>query len=316
MQTRAIGSLSASVVGLGCNNFGGRIDEAATERVVDAALDAGITLFDTADIYGGTLSEEYLGRALGSRRDEALDRHEVRRSRSTTNARAARARRTSRARAKTACAGSAPTASTCTSCTSPTRRRRSTRRSARSTSSCARARCARSACSNFSAEQIDEADAHQRRPRHRPVRERAERVQPAAARPEQHGVLDACARNDLAFIPYFPLASGVLTGKYRRNEAPPAGHAPRGHARRTRATRRSPTRCFDRVEALDGVRARHGHTLLELAIAWLLAQRPVASVIAGATKPEQVARQRGGGRLGAQRRRPRGDRRGDRVAKG
>src|SRR4051794_41921570 len=72
MDTRKIGTLDASVVGLGCNNFGGRIDEAATHRVVAAALDAGITLFDTADIYGGTRSEEYLGRALGSRRDEAI----------------------------------------------------------------------------------------------------------------------------------------------------------------------------------------------------------------------------------------------------
>jgi aryl-alcohol dehydrogenase-like predicted oxidoreductase len=72
METRAIGSLQATVVGLGCNNFGGRIDEAATKKVVSAALDAGITLFDTADIYGGTLSEEYLGRTLGARRDEAL----------------------------------------------------------------------------------------------------------------------------------------------------------------------------------------------------------------------------------------------------
>src|SRR5579863_2713263 len=72
METRTIGKLDASAVGLGCNNFGGRIDEAATGKVVNAALDAGITLFDTADIYGGTRSEEYLGRALGSRRDEAI----------------------------------------------------------------------------------------------------------------------------------------------------------------------------------------------------------------------------------------------------
>src|SRR5882724_9847595 len=72
MQTRNIGTLPASVVGLGCNNFGGRIDEAASRAVVDAALDAGITLFDTADIYGATLSEEFLGRALAGRRDRAL----------------------------------------------------------------------------------------------------------------------------------------------------------------------------------------------------------------------------------------------------
>ena len=79
MQTRAIGSLHASVIGLGCNNFGMRIDADASKKVVDAAIDAGINMFDTADIYGGTLSEEYLGRALGARRDQALRRDEVRR---------------------------------------------------------------------------------------------------------------------------------------------------------------------------------------------------------------------------------------------
>ena len=72
MRTRRIGSIDVSVVGLGCNNFGGRADEAATKTVVDAALDAGITFFDTADIYGATLSEEYLGRALGPRRDDVI----------------------------------------------------------------------------------------------------------------------------------------------------------------------------------------------------------------------------------------------------
>ena len=72
MQTRSIGSLDASLVGLGCNNFGGRIDATETKRVVDAAIEGGITLFDTADIYGGTRSEEFLGRALAGRRDRAL----------------------------------------------------------------------------------------------------------------------------------------------------------------------------------------------------------------------------------------------------
>src|SRR5437660_5293472 len=72
METRAIGSLDVTVVGLGCNNFGGRLDEAATKRVVDAALDEGITLFDTADTYGGGRSEELLAKALGSRRDEVV----------------------------------------------------------------------------------------------------------------------------------------------------------------------------------------------------------------------------------------------------
>src|SRR5947209_327829 len=72
MQTHKIGTLTVSVVGLGCNNFGGRLDADATARVVHAALDAGINFFDTADIYGGTRSEEFLGRALGHRRDEVI----------------------------------------------------------------------------------------------------------------------------------------------------------------------------------------------------------------------------------------------------
>lgn len=72
MEKRRIGSLEVSVVGLGCNNFGGRIDEQRTAAVVDAALDAGINFFDTADVYGGTRSEELLGRALGSRRSSVI----------------------------------------------------------------------------------------------------------------------------------------------------------------------------------------------------------------------------------------------------
>ena len=72
MDTRRIGSLTVSLAGLGCNNFGSRLDEAASREVVAAALDAGITFFDTADIYGSTLSEQYLGRALGRRRDEVV----------------------------------------------------------------------------------------------------------------------------------------------------------------------------------------------------------------------------------------------------
>src|SRR5688500_9472485 len=72
MQTRQIGSLNVSVVGMGCNNFGGRLDADGTARVVQAAIDAGVNFFDTADIYGGTKSEEFLGRALGSRRGEVV----------------------------------------------------------------------------------------------------------------------------------------------------------------------------------------------------------------------------------------------------
>jgi aryl-alcohol dehydrogenase-like predicted oxidoreductase len=90
MDKRRIGSLEISIVGLGCNNFGGRMDEAATARVVDAALEAGINFFDTADVYGGTKSEEFLGRALGPRRDQAIIATKFRDQTGRTAARRAR----------------------------------------------------------------------------------------------------------------------------------------------------------------------------------------------------------------------------------
>ena len=139
METRKIGSLEVSLVGLGCNNFGMRIDADRTAEVVRAALAEGITLFDTADIYGGGQSEEFLGRALGSARDDVIvatkfgGRWTVR----TPTSCGRRARRRSR--------GSARTASTCTRCTGPTTTCRSRRRSARCRRWSTRARCGRSA---------------------------------------------------------------------------------------------------------------------------------------------------------------------------
>jgi len=105
--------------------------------------------------------------------------------------------------------------------------------------------------------------------------------------PERFGVLDACERNGIGFIPYFPLASGVLTGKYHRNEAPPDGTRLAGMPAERRDDALS-DKVFDRVEVLDAYARDRGHTLLELAIAWLLARPTVTSVIAGATKPEQA----------------------------
>ena len=254
METRSIGKLDASVVGLGCNNFGGRIDEAATKRVVGAALDAGITLFDTADIYGGTLSEEYLGRALGSRRDEALvatkfggpidDERKGGAERGVHRPR----------RGGQPAPARAPTASTCTSCTSPTRRRRSRRRSTALDGLVRAGKVLEIGASNFSAEQIDETariSAERDLARFVSVQNEYSLLRRG---PERFGVLDACARNGVAFIPYFPLASGVLTGKYRRNEAPPAGTRLAGMPAE-RVDDALSDKVFDRVEALDRVRA-------------------------------------------------------------
>jgi aryl-alcohol dehydrogenase-like predicted oxidoreductase len=286
MQTRNIGTLPASVVGLGCNNFGGRIDEAASRAVVDAALDAGITLFDTADIYGATRSEEFLGRALHGRRDRALiatkfggpiddDRR--------GGASAAYIRR--------ACDDSltrldtdridlyqlhfpdqaTPLEETLVALDSLVRA----------------GKVREIGCSNFSADMIEEAELiSEDRDIARFVSVQNEYSLLRRA-PEKNGVLDMCQKYELAFIPYFPLASGMLTGKYRRNEAPPAGTRLAG-APEERRQEVFADKNFDRIEALDAWARDRGHTLLELAFAWLLARPTVASVIAGATKPEQV----------------------------
>jgi len=286
METRSIGKLDASVVGLGCNNFGGRIDEAASERVVHAALDAGITLFDTADIYGGTLSEEYLGRALGSRRDEAIVATKF-------GGPIDEARK-----------GGASGAYIATAVEDSLRRLGTDRidlyqlhfpdaatpfeETLEALDGLVRAgKVLEIGGSNFSAEQIDETaqiSADGGYARFVSVQNEYSLLRRG---PERFGVLDACARNGSVFIPYFPLASGVLTGKYRRNVAPPAGTRLAGMPAE-RANDALSDKVFDRVEALDAYARDHGHTLLELAIAWLLARPTVASVIAGATKPEQA----------------------------
>src|SRR5438552_7110809 len=286
MQTRSIGALDASIVGLGCNNFGGRIDEAASKVVVDAALDAGITLFDTADIYGGTRSEEYLGRALATRRDDAVIATKF--GGPIDEARKGGA-----------------SAEYIASAVEDSLRRLGTDRidlyqlhfpdaatpfeeTLEALDTLVRAgKVLEIGGSNFSADQIDETtriSADRNQARFVSVQNEYSLLRRG---PEHFGVLDACARDGVVFIPYFPLASGVLTGKYHRNEAPPAGTRLAGMPAERLDAALSP-KVFDRVEALDAWARDHGHSLLELAIAWLLARPTVASVIAGATRPEQA----------------------------
>jgi aryl-alcohol dehydrogenase-like predicted oxidoreductase len=287
METRSIGKLDVSVVGIGCNNFGGRIDEAATKRVVDAALDAGITLFDTADIYGGTRSEEFLGRALATRRDDALiatkfgGQIDEERKGGASAAYIARAVEDSLRRLGTDRIDlyqlHFPDAST------------PFEETLGALDELVRAgKVLEIGGSNFSAEQIDETariSADRGLARFASIQNEYSLLRRG---PERFGVIDACERTGVGFIPYFPLASGVLTGKYRRHEAPPEGTRLAGMPAERRDDALS-DKVFDRVEALDTYARDHGHTLLELAIAWLLARPTVTSVIAGATKPEQAA---------------------------
>ncbi|HEV2736502.1 MAG TPA: aldo/keto reductase [Longimicrobiaceae bacterium] len=280
MQKRKIGSLEVSVVGLGCNNFGTRIDEAATAEVVGAALDAGIDFFDTADVYGKGLSEEYLGRALGGRRGDvaiatkfgsAMDE----RRRGARPEYVRRAAEDSLRRLGTDYIDlyqihrpdpEVPIADTLGALDELVRA----------------GKVREIGCSNFSADQLREAEAAAR------GRARFVSVQNEYSllhREPEAETLPECERQGLAFLPYFPLASGLLTGKYRRGQAAPQG------TRITEGGWRSDVLTdenLERVEALVAFAEGRGHTLLELAFSWLLARPAVASVIAGATSPAQV----------------------------
>jgi aryl-alcohol dehydrogenase-like predicted oxidoreductase len=274
MKTRKIGSLDVTVVGLGCNNFGGRIDEQATQQVVDAALDAGINFFDTADIYGGTRSEEFLGRALGARRKEVLIAtkfgmkvDEQRNGAHPDYVR--RAAHDSLKRLGTDCIDlyqlhtpdpAVPIADTLGALDHLVRE----------------GKVREIGCSNFSAAQLREArDAAGDGARFVSVQNEYSLLH----REPELEVLDECKREGLAFLPFFPLASGLLTGKYRRGEKAPEG---------SRLAGRVNDRKLEVAETLRAFAESRGHTLLELAISWLLAHDVVASVIAGATKAEQV----------------------------
>jgi aryl-alcohol dehydrogenase-like predicted oxidoreductase len=282
METRRIGSLEVSVVGLGCNNFGWRIDAPTTAEVVHAALDAGITLFDTADIYGGTRSEEFLGRALGVRRRDVViatkfggkvdDARQGARPEYVHRAVDDSLRRLGTDRIDLYQLHrpdpSVPIGTTLAALDTLV----------------SAGKVREIGCSNFSAAQIAEAQAAAA-----PEALHFVSVQNEYSllhREPERDVLPACERFGLAFLPYFPLASGLLTGKIRRGQGAPTGTrlAEAGGL----ATRLLSSQNLDAVEALAPFAESRGRTLLELAVSWLLARPAVASVIAGATSAAQV----------------------------
>jgi aryl-alcohol dehydrogenase-like predicted oxidoreductase len=278
MENRKIGSLDVSIVGLGCNNFGWRLDYDRTVAVVDAALDAGINFLDTADIYGGTESEEFLGRALEGRRDRVVlaTKFGMKVDEQRQGARPDYVRRAcedSLRRLRTDHIDlyqlhqpdpSTPIAETLAALDELVRS----------------GKAREIGCSNFSAEQLREAKAA--------AGQGAKFVSvqneySLLHRDPEREVLAECEREGVAFLPFFPLAGGMLTGKYRRGQPLPEN---------TRLSKGSPRFLNDQnlaiVEELAQLAAFRGHSLLELAFAWLLSHPPVASVIAGATSPEQV----------------------------
>jgi aryl-alcohol dehydrogenase-like predicted oxidoreductase len=272
--------LEVSVVGLGCNNFGRRIDLEATRAVVDAALDEGVTFFDTANTYGRGQSEEFLGEVLHGRRDEVtlatkfgMDMGDGKGPRGSRDY-ILQAIEASLRRLRTDTIdvywyhrpdGVTPIAETLEALDELVRRG-----SVRAIGA-----------SNFSAQQLDEADAVARErglTRFTAVQNQYSLLVVDAER----DVLPACERLGIGFVPFFPLASGLLTGKYRRGEAGPSG------ARLSDRDEIASDEQFDLLDALQGYADARDVSLVDVAIGALIARPVVSSVIAGATRPEQV----------------------------
>ncbi len=288
MEQRTVGTDGprVSVVGLGCNNFGMRLDEPASVAVVHAALDAGITHLDTAEMYGGGRSEEFIGAALqDGRRDDAVIATKFQpRPKEQTYEPGALA-----TRIRDACEGSL-------------RRLRTDRidlyyqhypdneapiEEALETLGqlVAEGKVLHVASSNVDADQVRAADAAAAGS---PVSARFCATQfewSLLARDAEVSTVPAAGQLGLGIIPYFPLASGMLTGKYRRGEAFPAGSR---FDSMSYFARFANDENFDRVERLVAFAEDRSHSILELAIAWLAAHDGVGSVIAGATTPDQV----------------------------
>jgi len=280
METRRIGSLEVSVVGLGCNNFGWRIDADASAAAVNAALDAGINFFDTADIYGAGQSEEFLGRALGARRGEALiaTKFGMKMDEQRRGARPEYVRQAAEDSLRRLGTdridlyqlhqpdAQVPIAETLGALDGLVRA----------------GKVREIGCSNFSGDQLRAAGAAVREGGARFVS--VQNQYSLVVREPEADAIPECVRSGIAFLPFFPLANGLLTGKYRRGQPLPEG----SRARDGFGPKVFTDENLALVEALTEFAAGRGHTMLELAVSWLAAQPAVASVIAGAKSPEQV----------------------------
>jgi aryl-alcohol dehydrogenase-like predicted oxidoreductase len=271
--------LTVSAVGLGCNNFGRRLDATGARAVIDAALDAGITHLDTADIYGGGASERFIGEALGDRRDRVVLATKF----GMDTGRDGAVPRGSRRYVRRAIEGSL-------------QRLRTDRvdlyyyhepdgiTPLAETLGALAELAEEGKIRTFG---VSNVDADQRRDVASVGDERLAAVQ------NEYNLLERAAEAELlplahelgiGFVPFFPLAMGLLTGKFRRGEPPQAGTRLESRPERfTDAT-------FDRIEALAAFARERDHTLLELAFAGLASQPGLASVIAGAMTPDQVRR--------------------------
>ncbi len=276
--------LQVSVLGLGTNNFGARIDEDASRAVVRACLDAGVTFFDTANSYGGGRSEEHLGRALQGHRDQVViaTKFSSRVGDGPYDAGASRKHLVAACEASLRRLGTDFIDLYYQHWPDPKTPVEETLETLDILVRAGKVRYA--ASSNFAGWQIVEAE-HVARARGTTRFVASQSEWSLLHREVEAEVVPACAACGVALVPYFPLASGLLTGKYTRGEPPPEGTR---LARSPDYAKLATDEAFDTVDRLSSVAEKGGRTLLELAIGWLAAQPVVPSVLVGATSPEQV----------------------------
>jgi aryl-alcohol dehydrogenase-like predicted oxidoreductase len=278
MRFLGAGGPEVSVVGLGTNNFGWRADYEQSLAVIDAALESGVTLIDTADIYGQGTSEEFIGRALEGRRDRAVIATKFGKPMDENP----EERRGNPDYIQWAVEGSLRRLRTDVidvyQLHEPDPVTPIVETLGALNDLVVEGKVRWIGSSNFSADQIEAAEEVSRGAGfHRFVS--AQNEYSLAVRGAEDDVLPVCEKLEIGVLPYFPLASGLLTGKYRRGEEATEGRL---------VGRTIPEERWDRVDGLEAFAAERGVSLLDVAIGGLLAMPAVTSVIAGATKPEQV----------------------------
>ena len=287
MEFRRLGNsgLQVSVVGLGTNNFGGRMDYEQTERLLSQVLDDGINFIDTANIYGGGLSEEYIGKALKGKRSQVVLTTKAGMNAGDGPNQTGASRKHIQEQVEISLKRlqtdyidlyqihqadpNTPIEETLRTLDDLVRQ----------------GKVRYIGCSNYAAWQVAEAMTTSKALR----LESYISVQPEYSmlnRAVEEELLACCQNYNLGILPYYPLFSGFLTGKYKRGKGAPEGTRLAGNARRAESTFTDVN--FDVLESLEAFAAKRERQMVELAIAWLLANPLVGSVIAGATKPEQV----------------------------
>jgi aryl-alcohol dehydrogenase-like predicted oxidoreductase len=289
MDYRRLGDsgLKVSEIGLGCNNFGMRIDQSATDAVIGAAIEHGVTFLDTADVYGGRgKSEEMIGHALKGKRQQVVLATKFAMPMGDTPDKRGGSRRYIMAAVEASLTRLQTDYIDLYQMHSPDPDTPIEETLSALDDLVTQGKVRYIGNSNFTGWQIADAE-WTARTEHMNRFVSAQNNYSLLERRVEHEVNPACERFGLGMLPFFPLASGLLTGKYKRGEAPPEGT--RLAAWGARGAQALNDKNFDKLEALSSWAEERGHDMLDLAFAWLLGHPVVSSVIAGATKPEQVA---------------------------